>query len=88
MYPNQFGTERRAQGTLRFGPCFLRTLLFAGCRGGGGGLYKLRLCPSYSRRRDRNNCVRNYNYVQDVVQPHKTWFVVMFANYVEPWTHL
>ena len=22
-------------------------------------LYKLRPCPSYSRRRDRNNCVRN-----------------------------
>ena len=36
-------------------------------------LYKLLPCPSYSRRRDRNNCVRNFDYVQDVVQPHKTW---------------
>ena len=43
----------------------------------GGGtpppLYKLRPCPSYSRRRDRNNCVRNFNYVRNVVRPHKTW---------------
>ena len=36
-------------------------------------LYKLRPCPSYSRRRDRNNCVRNFNYVRNVVRPHKTW---------------
>ena len=36
-------------------------------------LYKLRPCPSHSRRRDCNNCVRNFNYVQDVVRPHKTW---------------
>ena len=36
-------------------------------------LCKLRPCPSYSRRRDHNNCVRNFNYVQDVVWPHKTW---------------
>ena len=35
-------------------------------------LYKLRPCPSYSRRRDRNNCV-HFNCVQDVVWPHKTW---------------
>ena len=36
-------------------------------------LYKLRPCPSYSRRRDRINCVRNFNYVRNVVRPHKTW---------------
>ena len=36
-------------------------------------LYKLRPYPSYSRRRDRNNCVRNFNYVQNVLRPHKTW---------------
>jgi hypothetical protein len=36
-------------------------------------LYKLRPCPSYSRRRDSNNCVRNLNYVQDAVRPHKAW---------------
>ena len=36
-------------------------------------LYKLRPCPSYSRRRDRNNCVHNFNYVRNVVRPHKTW---------------
>ena len=36
-------------------------------------LYKLRPCPSYSRRRDRNNCVRNFNYVRNVVRPQKTW---------------
>ena len=36
-------------------------------------LYELRPCPSYSRRRDHNNSVRNFDYVQDVVQPHKTW---------------
>ena len=36
-------------------------------------LYKLRPCPSYSRRRDRNNCVRNFNCVRNVVRPHETW---------------
>ena len=36
-------------------------------------LYKLRPCPSYSRRRDRNNCVRNFNYVRNVVWPHRIW---------------
>ena len=36
---------------------------------------KLRPCPSYSRRRDRNNCVRNFNCVRNVVRPHKTWWV-------------
>ena len=36
-------------------------------------LYKLRPCPSYSRRRDRNNCVRNFNCVRNVVRPHMTW---------------
>ena len=35
-------------------------------------------CISYalvqaSRRRDPNNCVRNFNYLRDVVRPHKTW---------------
>ena len=32
-------------------------------------LYKLRPCPSYSRRTDRPN----FNSVPYVVQPHKTW---------------
>ena len=36
-------------------------------------LYKLRPCPSYSRRRDRNNCVRNFNWLRNVVRPHETW---------------
>ena len=36
-------------------------------------LYKLRPCPSYSRRRDRINLVPNFNSVPNVVQPHKTW---------------
>ena len=36
-------------------------------------LYKLRPCPSYSRRRDCNNCVRNFNCVRYVVRPQKTW---------------
>ena len=36
-------------------------------------LYKLRPCPSYSRRRDHNNCVRNFNCVRNVVRPHETW---------------
>ena len=36
-------------------------------------LYKLRPCPSYSRRRDRINLVSNFNLVPNVVQPHKTW---------------
>ena len=36
-------------------------------------LYKLRPCPSYSRRRDRNNGVRNFNCARNVVRPHKTW---------------
>ena len=36
-------------------------------------LYKLRLCPSYSRRRDRINLGPNFNLVPNVVQPHKTW---------------
>ena len=36
-------------------------------------LYKLRPCPSYSRRRDRNNCVRTFHCVQNVVRPHETW---------------
>ena len=36
-------------------------------------LYKLRPCPSYSGRRDRNNLGPNYNSVPNVVQPHKTW---------------
>ena len=44
----------------------------------GGGyppppLYKLRSCPSYSRRRDRINLGPNFNPVPNVVQPHKTW---------------
>ena len=36
-------------------------------------LYQLHPCPSYSRCRDRNNCVRNFNYVRNVVRSHKTW---------------
>ena len=36
-------------------------------------LYKLRPCPSYSRRRDSNNCVLSFSYVQDVVWPQNTW---------------
>ena len=36
-------------------------------------LYKLRFCPSYSRRRDRINLGPNFNSVPNVVQPHKTW---------------
>ena len=36
-------------------------------------LYKLRPCPSYSRRRDRMNLVPNFNSVPNLVQPHKTW---------------
>ena len=36
-------------------------------------LYKLRPCPSYSRRRDRINLGPNFNSVPNVVQPHKTW---------------
>ena len=36
-------------------------------------LYKLRPCPSYSRRRDRINLGPNFNLVQNVVLPHKTW---------------
>ena len=36
-------------------------------------LYKLRPCPSYSRRRDCNNCVRNFNCVRNVVRPDETW---------------
>ena len=36
-------------------------------------LYKLRLCPSYSRRRDRINLGPNFNSVPNVVQPHNTW---------------
>ena len=36
-------------------------------------LYKLRPCPSYSRRRDCNNCVHNFNCVRNVVWPHETW---------------
>ena len=36
-------------------------------------LYKLRPCPSYSRRRDRINLGPNFNSVPTVVQPHKTW---------------
>ena len=36
-------------------------------------LYKLRPCPSYSRRRDRINLVPNFDSVPNVVQPHKTW---------------
>ena len=47
-------------------------------------LYKLRPCPSYSRRRDGNNWVRNFNCVQDVVRPHETW---VCSHYMEPWTH-
>ena len=34
-------------------------------------LYKLRPCPSYSRRRDRINLVPNFNSVPNSVQPHK-----------------
>ena len=36
-------------------------------------LYKLRPCPSYSRRRDRINLGPTFNSVPNVVQPHKTW---------------
>ena len=36
-------------------------------------LYKLRPCPSYSRRRDRINLVPNLNSVQNVVQPRGVW---------------
>ena len=36
-------------------------------------LYKLRPCPSYSRRRDRIHLGPNFNSVPNVVQPHKTW---------------
>ena len=36
-------------------------------------LYKLRPCPSYSRRRDCINLGPNFNSVPNVVQPHKTW---------------
>ena len=36
-------------------------------------LYKLRPCPSYSRRRDRINLGPNFNSVPNVVQTHKTW---------------
>ena len=36
-------------------------------------LYKLRPCPSYSRRRDRTNLGRNFNLVPNVVLPHKIW---------------
>ena len=36
-------------------------------------LYKLRPCPSYSRRRDRIDLVPNFNSGPNVVQPHKTW---------------
>ena len=36
-------------------------------------LYKLRPCPSYSRRRDRINLGPNFDSVPNVVQPHKTW---------------
>ena len=36
-------------------------------------LYKLRPCPSYSRRGDHINLVPNFNSVPNVVQPHKTW---------------
>ena len=35
--------------------------------------HELKKKKSYSRRRDRNNCVRNFNYVRNVVRPHKTW---------------
>ena len=54
------------------------------CAGTPPPLYKLRPCPSYSRRRDRNNCVRNFNCVQNVVRPHETW---VCSHYMEPWTH-
>ena len=36
-------------------------------------LYKLRPCPSYSRRRDRINLGPNFNSVPNVVQLHKAW---------------
>ena len=36
-------------------------------------LYKLRPCPSYSRRRGPINLRLDFNSVPDVVQPHKTW---------------
>ena len=36
-------------------------------------LYKLRPCPSYSRRRDRINLGPNFNSVRNIAQPHKTW---------------
>ena len=38
-------------------------------------LYKLRPCPSYSRRRDRVNLVPNFNSVPNVVQPRGVWGV-------------
>ena len=36
-------------------------------------LYKLRPCPSYSRRRDLINLGPDFDSVPNIVQPHKTW---------------
>ena len=72
------------QATVGVGTVIIPYIGVAYTRGGGviiglasrtypPPLYKLRPCPSYSRRRVRNNCVRNFNCVQNVVRPHKTW---------------